>query len=126
MIRSLHALLRHEAAAIDWNAWEALIRANGTVIERPRGSAHPRYPDSIYPLDYGYIPRTIGGDGAESDIWVGSADCGLAGAILTVDRRKGDREYKLLYNTSPEEMLLALRSHNEGAMTGYLIRRPQP
>jgi inorganic pyrophosphatase len=125
MICALPALLRHEAMAIDWGAWEALICANGRVIDRPRGSTHPRYPASIYPLDYGYIPRTRGGDGAEVDIWLGSAACGLAGAILTVDRRKGDREYKLLYNTTPEEMLLALRCHNEGAMSGYLVVRPR-
>ena len=59
--------------AVDWAHWERLLRERGIVIDRPRGSAHPRYPDMIYPLDYGYIPGTVGGDGAEVDLFIGTA-----------------------------------------------------
>jgi hypothetical protein len=33
----------------DWSRWEQLIADRGIVIERPRGHAHPLYPDMIYP-----------------------------------------------------------------------------
>lgn len=47
-----------------WQALENLVAASQTIIDRPQGSAHPRYPDMIYPLDYGYLHDTHGGDGA--------------------------------------------------------------
>lgn len=38
-------------------------------IDRPLGSKHPKY-DFIYPINYGYIPDTISGDGEELDCYV--------------------------------------------------------
>ena len=93
--------------ARNWQRWERLLRERGVTIDRPRGSAHPRYPDMIYPLDYGYIPSTVGGDGAEVDVFVGSGANGLTAALLTHDRRKGDHELKLLWNTTAAEMAAA-------------------
>ncbi len=40
------------------------------VMDRPLGSAHPRYPDMIYPVNYGYVPGVIAGDNAEQDVYV--------------------------------------------------------
>lgn len=40
------------------------------VMDRPLGSAHPRYPDMIYPVNYGYVPGLIAGDNAEQDVYV--------------------------------------------------------
>ena len=62
-----------------WIEWERIIAENGIVIDRPKGTAHPRFPGMIYPVDYGYLEQTIGGDGEEIDIFVGSADSGLVG-----------------------------------------------
>ena len=39
-------------------------------MDRPLGSAHPRYPDMIYPVNYGYVPGIIAGDNAEQDVYV--------------------------------------------------------
>ncbi|MBO5252398.1 MAG: inorganic pyrophosphatase [Clostridia bacterium] len=39
-------------------------------MDRPLGSAHPRYPDMIYPVNYGYVPGLIAGDNAEQDVYV--------------------------------------------------------
>ena len=36
-------------------------------IDRPMGTGHPKFPESIYPINYGYIPNTISGDGKELD-----------------------------------------------------------
>ena len=40
------------------------------VIDRPLGSSHPKYPKHIYPVNYGYVPNTISGDGKELDCFV--------------------------------------------------------
>jgi inorganic pyrophosphatase len=33
---------------------DELVASASVVIDRPKDSAHPRYSDMIYPLDYGY------------------------------------------------------------------------
>lgn len=38
-------------------------------IDRVLGSKHPKH-EFIYPLNYGYIPNTISGDGEELDCYV--------------------------------------------------------
>lgn len=40
------------------------------VMDRPLGSAHPRYPEMIYPVNYGYVPGVIAGDNEEQDVYV--------------------------------------------------------
>lgn len=92
---------------MDWEGWERLLRERGVIIDRPRGSPHPRFPEMIYPLDYGYIPGTVGGDGAEVDVFVGSGVVGLVGALLTHDLGKGDHEIKLLWRATPTEVAAA-------------------
>lgn len=39
------------------------------VIDRAMGSKHPKW-NFIYPLNYGYIPNTISGDGEELDAYI--------------------------------------------------------
>ena len=34
-------------------------------IDRPIGSIHPKHNDIIYPINYGFIPKVLGGDGEE-------------------------------------------------------------
>lgn len=34
------------------------------MIDRPKGSAHPRYPEFIYKVDYGYLKNTSSIDDA--------------------------------------------------------------
>ncbi len=38
-------------------------------IDRPFGSKHPKY-EFIYPVNYGYVPNTISGDGEELDAYL--------------------------------------------------------
>ena len=40
------------------------------IIDRPIGSAHPLYPNLIYPINYGYIPGTIAADGEPEDAYL--------------------------------------------------------
>ncbi len=46
-----------------WTALDTLVGQSEIVIDRPKGSAHPRYPDFIYPVDYGYLKNTVSPDG---------------------------------------------------------------
>ncbi|MBG81567.1 MAG: hypothetical protein CMJ39_12785 [Phycisphaerae bacterium] len=92
--------------AFAWDHWESLLKQRGVVIDRPSGSAHPDHPSIIYPIDYGHLPETLGGDGDEVDVWCGTADNGLVGIIITRDHVKQDREVDLLWNCSPAEIYL--------------------
>ena len=38
-------------------------------IDRPMGSKHPKH-DFFYPVNYGYVPNTISGDGEELDCYI--------------------------------------------------------
>ena len=38
-------------------------------IDRPLGSKHPKH-NYIYPINYGYVPYTISGDGEELDCYI--------------------------------------------------------
>ncbi len=129
---------------VDWEMWDGFIAMNGITIERPSGSAHPRYPDIIYPIDYGFVNGTLANDGEEVDIFVGTARSsgadtdvasgglavrdiasGLVAAVFTHDPRKGDREVKFLYACTPREIYLVNGFVNFAPMTGRLLmRRP--
>ena len=39
-------------------------------IDRPLGTVHPRYPDLIYPVNYGFIPHTLAPDGEAIDAYI--------------------------------------------------------
>ena len=110
---------------IDWERWEALIRKNGITIDRPHGSRHPSHPSIIYPMDYGYVNGTSATDGQDLDVFRGTVRTGLTGAIISVDHRKEDREFKLLYDCSPEEIYLAngFINFDRSLMEGVLVLR---
>ncbi len=109
----------------DWEGWEEIILERGFTLDRPKGSVHPVHPEIVYPIDYGYVNETQGGDGEELDIFVGSADNGLVAVILTTDRRKRDRECKLILNCSPEEIYLinGFINFDRDLMTGTIVMR---
>lgn len=112
---------------IDWRLWEETLSDRGITLDRPRGTAHPTLSEIIYPIDYGYVNGTVGQDGEEVDVFVGSADVGLVGAIVTVDHRKKDVELKLLMNCSPAEVYLVngFINFDRARMEGTLVmRRP--
>ena len=66
-----------------------LIASSEIVIDRPRGTAHPRYPDMVYQVDYGYLKGTSSMDGEGIDLFRGSLPDGkLSGILVTVDMVK--------------------------------------
>jgi inorganic pyrophosphatase len=84
----------------EWRHWERLIDERGIVIDRPRGHAHPVYPDMIYPWDYGHVPGTSAADGEEVDVFVGAVPSGLVGLVALTHRPSGVSEPRLLVNPS--------------------------
>ena len=36
-----------------WNAIDKIVSESKIVIDRPKGTAHPRFPDFVYRVDYG-------------------------------------------------------------------------
>lgn len=108
-----------------WQGLQQLVDAADLIIDRPRGSAHPRYPDMIYPLDYGYLRGTSSGDGDGIDVWVGSLpDRRVTAAVCTVDGLKRDTEIKILLGCTPQEAAIVLAFHNSGVQSGLLLERP--
>lgn len=108
-----------------WSALDRLVETSELIIDRPRGSAHPRFPHCIYPLDYGYLENTTSMDGGGIDVWKGSDLArNLNALICTVDLMKGDSEIKLLLGCSEEEIQTVLAFHNDSEyMKGLLVRR---
>lgn len=98
-----------------WQAMDKLVTEAALVIDRPKDSRHPRYPAIVYPLDYGYLAGTTAVDGGGVDVWRGTApECGLVGALCTVDLVKKDVEVKLLLGCTPDEIETAREFCNEG------------
>lgn len=108
-----------------WTRLDNLIAASEVVIDRPKGSSHPRYPDFLYPLNYGYLTGTAGGDNSEIDVWQGSmVDQRLVGVACTVDTLKADAEIKLLLGCTDDEIGIIDRFHNSDyPMSAIIIRR---
>ncbi len=44
-----------------WTRLDGLVASRDVVIDRPKGTTHPRFPGLVYPLDYGYLKGTSGG-----------------------------------------------------------------
>lgn len=107
-----------------WSAIDKLVSKSKVIIDRPKGTQHPRF-DFSYPLDYGYLENTSSMDGGGIDVWVGSGNTGLCDAIIcTVDLLKNDSEIKLLLGCTEQEKETALRFHNDSEyMKGIMIRR---
>ena len=107
-----------------WLRLDELIKSSEIVIDRPKGTRHPRYPDLIFPLDYGYLKGTIGGDGDGIDVWQGTADHRQLNAIAcTVDMKKRDAEIKLIIGCTDEEIAIIENCYNNLFMSAIIIRR---
>lgn len=67
-------------------------------IDRPFGSKHPKH-NFIYPVNYGYVPDTISGDGEELDAYllgVFKPVEEFEGKCIAVIHRTNDNDDKLV------------------------------
>ena len=107
-----------------WKALDELVSNSQIVIDRPKGTAHPKYPDVIYRVDYGYLKDTASIDGAGIDVWVGTGEKKVDAIMCTVDLLKRDSEIKILIGCTEEEKKIVYETHNDSKyMKGILIRR---
>ena len=104
-----------------WRSMQQLLFTNPIILDRPKGSSHPRYPDMIYPLDYGYLENTTSSDGGGIDVWLGSLNTvrsdnnlkTLTGILCTFDTLKRDAEIKLLIDCSATDIQVIRDFHKD-------------
>ena len=87
------------------------------TIDRPLGSVHPRFPASKpYPVNYGFLPETLSGDGHPIDAYLLGPDEPVEsaqGTVIAMVLRADDAEDKLVvatepYSLTPEEVASAI------------------
>ena len=101
-----------------------MVNNSQIIIDRPKGTVHPKYSDFIYRVDYGYLKNTSSMDGSGIDVWVGSEGKRTDAIMCTVDLMKRDSEIKILIGCTEEEKQIVYKTHNETQyMKGILIRR---
>lgn len=85
------------------------MKAVKIIVDRPLG-----YKDiygNIYPINYGYVPGVIGGDGEEQDVYILDIDEPLkehVGKIIAIIHRNDDNETKwicAIHDYTKEEIL---------------------
>ena len=67
------------------------------IVDRPKGSRHPEYPEMIYPINYGYIEGIMAADGEEQDAYILGIDQPIneyTGKIIAIVHRLDDIEDK--------------------------------
>lgn len=96
-----------------WSILDKMLKTYEIIIDRPKGSRHPKYSQYYYPLDYGYLKGTVSSDGEGIDVWVGTSNDKRVSAIISsVDYVKKDSEIKILYACTFEEIQLVYKDHN--------------
>ena len=108
-----------------WNVLDDLVTNSEIVIDRPKGTIHPKYPSLVYEVDYGYLKGSSSMDGNGIDVWVGTDDAKKIDAIMCiVDLLKKDSEIKILIGCTEVEKLIIYNTHNSTEyMKGIMIRR---
>lgn len=69
------------------------------TVDRPLGSRHPKHPDMIYPVNYGYIEGVFAPDGEEQDVYIIGVNEPIEkfeGVVIAVIHRRDDVEDKLV------------------------------
>ena len=99
------------------------------TVDRPLGSAHPNYPDMIYPINYGYVDGVIAGDGEEQDVYIFGTDKPIKtfeGKVIAVYHRTNDNEDKWIVsidgNNYKDEEILETIHFQEQYYRGKLLR----
>ena len=97
-------------------------------IDRPMGSKHPDK-GFLYPINYGYIPNTIGLDGEEVDAYVLGVFEPIeefAGDVIAVIHRINDSDDKLIVGPSgieySDEQIRALTEFRERNYESIILR----
>lgn len=108
-----------------WDIVDGLVSSSEIIIDRPKGSGHPRYPGFVYELDYGYLDGTVSSDGEGIDVWVGTLDDRRVTAVMvTADSVNRDSEIKVLLGCTDDEIDYVDGVYNStDDVGGLMIRR---
>lgn len=87
------------------------------LIDRPLGSRHPRHPDLLYTVNYGYVPGVMAQDGDWQDVYILGVDRSVetfTGRRIAIIRRRDDAEDKWVLapegaSFTAEEIMAAVR-----------------
>ena len=98
-------------------------------MDRPLGSKHPKH-GFVYPVNYGFLPNTISGNGEELDAYVLGEDKPLEtfkGVVIAIIHRINDDDDKLVVagegkNFSDEE-IRSLTNFQEQYFKSVLFRK---
>ena len=111
------------------NAIKYIGKEINVIIDRPIGSIHPKYPEHIYLVNYGYVPNTLSGDGEELDCYILGEFRPLKeykGKCIAVIHRENEDDDKLIIannNYSNSEIRL-LTDFQEKYFKSEIIREP--
>jgi inorganic pyrophosphatase len=109
-----------------WQRLDDLISTSKIVIDHPKDMPHPRYPEMVFPLDYGYLEGTTTVDGGGIDVWLGTAKHRRLTAIAcTVDIKKKDAEIKLIIGCTEEEIKIFDEFQNGVYLSCIIVRREE-
>jgi len=95
----------------------------GPRMDRPKGTAHPRFPDLLHPIDCGFIPGTRSRDGVDAFRGDGQGHH-VVGIIGTPDRGRCDSGIRVLADCSGEDLRTALQLLTREPRRTILVRRP--
>ena len=103
-----------ENNAFFWQKLDTLFLSSQLVITKEKGDSHPQYQNLIYPVKYGYLTGTNGGNDKEVCVYRGSLNSDKVNcAVVAVDILKRDLDIKLLSGCSEEEEDAILRFLNQ-------------
>ena len=98
-------------------------------IDRPMGSKHPKH-GFIYPVNYGFVPNTVSGDGEELDCYVLGVFEPIeefTGTCIAVIHRTNDNDDKLIVVPKDEnysdDQIEALTEFQERFFKHEIIRK---
>lgn len=97
-------------------------------MDRPLGTKHPKH-GFVYPVNYGYIPNTISGDGEELDAYVLGEHSPLEtfeGVVIAIIHRTNDNDDKLVVmkegRNYSDEQIRALTEFQEQYFESIILR----
>lgn len=97
-------------------------------MDRPMGSQHPKH-GFLYPVNYGYIPNTVSGDGEELDAYILGEHSPLdtfEGVVIAVIHRIDDNDDKLIVMAEgrnyTDDQIRALTEFQEKWYTSVIYR----
>ena len=116
--------MEFENNVLFWQKLDTLVLSSTLIVERKKGSVHPKYPNLVYPCDYGYLKDTHSSDMGEIDVFVGTRQTAQTDTIIVaVDVLKKDAEVKVLLGCTQSEELAILHFLNQTDFQKTIILR---